>query len=52
MTQTNNQGRKKAMIIAISEYDNFPNLEFVKKDGEMMYKLWRKLDLKFQIKES
>ncbi|MDH3341962.1 MAG: caspase family protein [Nitrosopumilus sp.] len=43
MTQTNNQGRKKAMIIAISEYDNFPNLEFVKNDGEMMYKTLKKI---------
>jgi len=43
MTQPNNQGRKKAMIIAISEYDNFPNLEFVKKDGEMMYETLKKI---------
>ena len=41
--KSNNQGRKKAMIIAISEYDNFPNLEFVKNDGEMMFKTLKKV---------
>lgn len=39
--KTNKQGRKKAMIVAISEYDHFPN--FVKNDGEMMFKTLKKI---------
>ena len=50
MNQSNNQGRKKAMIIAISEYDNFPNLEFVKKDGEMMYETLKKIGFEISDK--
>lgn len=41
--KTSKQGRKKAMIIAISEYDHFPNLDFVKNDGELMFKTLKKI---------
>jgi hypothetical protein len=43
-------GRKKAMIVAISEYDYFPNLEFVKNDGELMFETLKKIG--FEIPES
>jgi len=41
---SSNQGKKKALIIAISEYDNLPKekqLPFCKKDGEAVYQLLR-----------
>ena len=47
MTQkTSKQGQKKALIVAISEYDHFPNLDFVKNDGEIMFKTLKKIGFK------
>ncbi len=43
MSKTEKQDRKKAMIVAISKYDHFPNLDFVKNDGELMFKTLKKI---------
>lgn len=43
MTNDNNQGIKRGLIIAVSEYDNFENLEFCKHDGEAIVGLLRSI---------
>ena len=37
MTNGKNQGVKRGLIIVVSEYDNFENLDFCKHDGEAIY---------------
>ncbi|MDH3766748.1 MAG: caspase family protein, partial [Nitrosopumilus sp.] len=38
-----NKGKKKALIIAVSEYDHYDSLEFCKNDGQSMYDTLSKL---------
>ena len=43
------EARRKALIIAVSEYEEFTSLEFCKKDGQGMYDLLRSLN--YEISE-
>lgn len=47
---TNNTGKRKALIIAISEYDNLPKekqLPFCRNDGEKIYEDYKSRDMKY-----
>jgi uncharacterized protein YjbI with pentapeptide repeats len=48
-----NESRKKALVIAVSEYEegsNLKNLLFCKKDGEDLYELLQKKEFGYEIK--
>jgi hypothetical protein len=47
---SNNNGSKKALVIAVSDYDNASDLksiEFCKNDGQEMYNILKKMGMIF-----
>ena len=52
MTQDIKTGKKKALVIAVSEYNDkqVPRLEYCKNDGEAMYNALSELDYEFNEK--